>query len=276
MSLKNTQFSFKANPLPYDMGNAGDLIKHGILGEYTNWWIQHFGKMTYIDPFAGRLWQEPINSEVSRRLVSLEETVLFSAQPDYLERYYGSVFIVKNIIDKNHDRGQIFVSDRNSLALQDFISTGLDGIASIGFNPEDAYSILNSDADPKTSLILLDPFDDFAQQADKHFKNITRFIYNQHIPILLFILTNNNTEAFINDCKQQYLKDDFVQISITCPAISNSSVKGESRFKSETLLLLPQNKFHEHISRLKEQIINLYYQLETALETRLTFKIINE
>ena len=29
-----------AQPLPYDMGNAGDLMKHGLLAEFTQWWCR--------------------------------------------------------------------------------------------------------------------------------------------------------------------------------------------------------------------------------------------
>ena len=29
----------KAERLPYDMGNAGDLIKHGLIAEFAEWWL---------------------------------------------------------------------------------------------------------------------------------------------------------------------------------------------------------------------------------------------
>lgn len=52
---------FIAKPLPYTMGNAGDLIKHGLISEFLNWYLKKDHKQTnFYDPFGGRPWQEPI------------------------------------------------------------------------------------------------------------------------------------------------------------------------------------------------------------------------
>jgi hypothetical protein len=41
-NFAKSSFSMKSQPLCYDMGNAGDLLKHGILAEYTQWWCFAF------------------------------------------------------------------------------------------------------------------------------------------------------------------------------------------------------------------------------------------
>ncbi len=49
-----------AASLPYDMGNAGDMIKHGLLAEYVEWWcVSQRKRIKFLDPFGGRPWLEP-------------------------------------------------------------------------------------------------------------------------------------------------------------------------------------------------------------------------
>jgi hypothetical protein len=44
-----------AQPLSYDMGNAGDLLKHGVLAEFIQWWCPlHARRMRFVGPFGGR------------------------------------------------------------------------------------------------------------------------------------------------------------------------------------------------------------------------------
>ena len=41
------------DPLPYDMGNAGDLLKHGVLAEYVRWQCELGLPPRFLDPFGG-------------------------------------------------------------------------------------------------------------------------------------------------------------------------------------------------------------------------------
>ena len=56
------------------MGNAGDLIKHGLLAEFTLWWLQrNKSKFTFLDPFGGRPFVCPPNIKVTERVKSLSK-----------------------------------------------------------------------------------------------------------------------------------------------------------------------------------------------------------
>ena len=39
--------------LPYDMGNAGDLLKHGVLAEFVRWRCESGRPGRFIDLFGG-------------------------------------------------------------------------------------------------------------------------------------------------------------------------------------------------------------------------------
>ena len=61
-----------AQPLPYDMGGIGDLLKHGVLAEFTQWWCQsHTTPLRFVDPFGGRPWVEPPVPRVAERVKAL-------------------------------------------------------------------------------------------------------------------------------------------------------------------------------------------------------------
>lgn len=77
-----------AQPLPYDMGNAGDLLKHGLLAEFTQWWCRLNAKpLRFIDPFGGRPWAVPPVPRVVERVTALAGCALFAAQPHPEVRY---------------------------------------------------------------------------------------------------------------------------------------------------------------------------------------------
>ena len=52
MNAMNTKKAAGAH-LPYEMGNSGDLIKHGVLAEYVRWRHQSGSPVRFIDLFGG-------------------------------------------------------------------------------------------------------------------------------------------------------------------------------------------------------------------------------
>ena len=81
--------------LPYDMGNAGDLLKHGVLAEFVRWQCGLGMPLRFMDPFGGEPWGRPV-PEVERRVRTLEPSALRAAQSDIDEhRYYGSSLLVR-------------------------------------------------------------------------------------------------------------------------------------------------------------------------------------
>ncbi len=67
----------KASKLPYDMGNVGDLFKHGMLAEFVEWWLKHNdNEFVFLDPFAGRPYVLPPHPEVISRMQLLPDCAL--------------------------------------------------------------------------------------------------------------------------------------------------------------------------------------------------------
>ena len=153
----------KAERLPYDMGNAGDLIKHGLLAEFTEWWLSiKKSDFVFLDPFGGRPYVLPPHPEVIRRLHKLSDCALKRAQPDIANRYYGSAKIVKNIATSTDHVAHVKVSDRNQAALDDLLNEKFELIELAGFDRQESFSIIDSKVPAHlASLLLLDPFDDF-------------------------------------------------------------------------------------------------------------------
>ena len=84
--------------LPYDMGNAGDLVKHGVLAEFVRWQCELGIPLRFMDPFGGEPWERPV-PEVARRVRALKGTALHTAQTDIEDgRYYGSAFVVLHAV----------------------------------------------------------------------------------------------------------------------------------------------------------------------------------
>lgn len=82
--------------LPYDMGNAGDLLKHGVLAEFVRWQCELNESFRFIDLFGGEPWNEPVPEEVVRRVRALPSGALRTAQSEIDHgRYYGSGHVVR-------------------------------------------------------------------------------------------------------------------------------------------------------------------------------------
>src|SRR5882724_5503235 len=146
--------------LPYDMGNAGDLVKHGLLAEFTQWWCaQQRRPLRFLDPFAGRSWTSP-KPEVTRRIQALPRCAFFEAQLDPATRYNGSSHVVLYAAQAVGASAEVLVSDRDSEAREALAGDpSIRSLACPGFSPWDGFSILG--AAVEADLVLLDPFADF-------------------------------------------------------------------------------------------------------------------
>ena len=91
-------------PLPYDMGNAGDLLKHGVLAEFVRWQCGLGMPLRFMDPFGGEPWGRPV-PEVGRRVRALPAGSLRAAQSHIDNgRYYGSVLAARLLREKKRVR----------------------------------------------------------------------------------------------------------------------------------------------------------------------------
>ncbi len=253
------QLTFTSQPLPYTMGNGGDLIKHGLLAEFTNWHCREIThSLTYYDPFGGRPWQEPIHDAVSKRLKALDVCPLKAVQSMHSGKYLGSGHIVSQISEQYGNRIEVFSSDKDSAARHDLEASGLNMIRLRGFNPEDGLSILQSSIDnSKYTLMLIDPFYDLENINKNILSKITQKVKIGNTSIALFILY---CDAEINhwyqfkEIQESSIKGNINCISLQCEAIENSIICGESKFHSSIILYTHMNYPIDKLNILSENI----------------------
>ncbi|WP_455200365.1 hypothetical protein, partial [Kaarinaea lacus] len=239
----------KAQQLPYDMGNAGDFIKHGLIAEYVEWWLTiSKSDFVFLDPFAGRPYVVQPHYEVLRRMQKIPGSALMRGQVDAAKRYYGSGTLVKNITANANRKAVIKVSDRNLIAMEDLLEEGFESIQFDGFDTQESFSIINCEVPANSvSLMLLDPFDDFLPNyAESVVPRLGEFISVCQVPVALFVLCKDWDDDYGSrwqQLRERFQSSSLVQFSLVCPKMPNSNVKGERHFNSESLLLLPNGYY---------------------------------
>ena len=93
------------------MGNAGDLLKHGVLAEVVRWQCEQGIQLRFIDLFGGEPWKEPVSPEVARRVRGLATVCALRAAQTGIEdgRYYGSGWVVRHVGTAATGRGTVRV-----------------------------------------------------------------------------------------------------------------------------------------------------------------------
>ncbi|GAX60269.1 hypothetical protein SCALIN_C10_0029 [Candidatus Scalindua japonica] len=264
------KFELIAHPLPYTMGNGGDLIKHGLLAEFTDWHCREIPhSLTYYDPFGGRPWQEPVHDAVSKRIKTLEACPLKEVQSIHSEKYLGSGHIVSQISKQYENKITVFSSDSDSAARQDLEASGLNLIRLRGFNLEDGLSILQGSIDrSKHALILIDPFYDLENINKKILDKIIRKVKEDNTSIALFVLYYNaeiNLWSQFKKINENLTGDSFNYISLQCDAIENSTIEGESKFHSSIILYTHNNYPNDKLNILSENVSKFSRNLTKAV-----------
>jgi hypothetical protein len=268
----------KAERLPYDMGNAGDFIKHGLIAEFTEWWLSiNKSDFVFIDPFGGRPYVSPPHTGVIRRLQQLPDCALKRGQPEIANRYFGSAKLVKNISTKVKRNVIIKVSDRNQKAMEDLLNEGFEPIQFDGFDSKNSFSIVDCKLSKhEISLLLLDPFDDFlSQYADSVIPRLAEIVSTWRVPVLVFVLCEDwESEAGLKwqQLQDRFLLPDLMQFSLACQKISNSMIEGETNLNSEAVLLLPYGYGEGHLDQLFNQLQKFSVNLSHVLERDVVFK----
>ena len=268
----------KAERLPYDMGNAGDFIKHGLIAEFTEWWLSiNKSDFVFIDPFGGRPYVSPPHSGVIRRLQQLPDCALKRGQPEIANRYYGSANLVRNIVTKVNRNVVIKVSDRNQKAMEDLLNEGFEPIQFDGFDSQNSFSIIDCKLSKhEVSLLLLDPFDDFlSQYADSVIHWLAGTVSTLRVPVLVFVLCKDwESEAGLKwqQLQARFLLPDLMQFSLACSQISESIIKGETNFNSEAVLLLPPGYGEEYLDQLTNRLQNFSVKISNVLKRDVVFK----
>ena len=262
--------------LRYDMGNAGDIIKHGVLAEFAEWWN---GPLRFADPFGGRPWGVAKKEVREQRMWPIRNSgcALWRAQEvnnrivdGGLEKYYGSSHVVLNVV---RESATVFASDYDKLTRNDLRAAGrireLRGLSStlkliedeIGiYDPRDGYSILNPECAKDFNLILIDPYADFLRDelaaiADKseengNFHKIKEAIHlNDHLWAAVFVLMKGDDQVrTYNKLREEWFKECF--IALRCPRFQGRKVPaGESDYDMEILLV--SKRLADNASRIK-------------------------
>ena len=222
----------KKAKLPYDVGNAGDFLKHGLLAEFTEWWCETRNRpIRFLDPFAGRPWEQP-NLEVVRRLDALGPCALKRAQTAE-GRYYGSSYVVLNAALASNCRATILISDRDPVAVSDF-GAQFEAIEVPGFDPVDAFSILR--APVEADLLLLDPFGRFLlDEAPSIIPQLPRIA--GEMATVLFVLNldpRNRIGRDYDKLRREFLRHAWC---FHCPQVRGTAVKGEDKYQVDLWLI---------------------------------------
>jgi len=266
----------KAEPLPYNMGNSGDLIKHGMIAEFTEWSCRHNQKpFVFYDPFGGRPWIETPHKKVTERMKKLKDCALANAQPEPDIRYYGSGHIVKNVAHYAGCSAKVLVSDRNKDALDDLTKSGLERISHKDFNPEDGYSLLGCNLSKNnTSLLLLDPFSDFLESSTQLVPKIVNFVGETEVAVALFVLSDDSMSVVyreFNKLRESESIDSIFQLSFSCLQLINTGIGGEEKYRSEIILFLPAKYKNSQLEELKNNLKNYAGLLTQVLGQEIQF-----
>ena len=287
--------------LKYEMGNLGDIIKHGLLAELTEWWcVQgHTSPMVFADTFAGCPWGgSPL---VTSRLLNLAEATrgnaaLFRAytegKPGWEKypRYLGSTHLVKRIRDNHNKKISLVVSDNDPNARSNLAASGLPVTQ---LSPDwDGFAILDDAvfAKHKPNVILLDPYGMFLRdEFHRQFSTLRRIAElteaNQNLWVVLFVLdmwpeigkkhrhTVQETHDFYTAFRDTLFKGKGVYFH--CPKARESRIKGESTYDAEVLLVSKklENKDAPSIKELLQRLRQFSKTAAAALEKEQGLKL---
>jgi hypothetical protein len=258
-----------AQPLPYDMGGAGDLLKHGVLAEFTQWWCQrHTTPLRFADPFGGRPWMAPSVPRVIERVKALAGFALFTAQPHLEARYYGSGHLVRHAAQAVGQQAEVLVSDGDPAARHDLVTSDLTALQHPGFDPANGFSILTTEID--ADLVLIDPFAPFLwEEAPMVLPQVGTV--SRRMAIVVFVLIQDPMN--VDGRRYTTLKAHHLAHAWTlhCPALHHTGVKGESKYASEVLLVAPQLLAQPAAATLQDQLARYARRLTEVLEAPVRF-----
>ncbi|MHB8841257.1 MAG: hypothetical protein ACYC56_05630 [Candidatus Aquicultor sp.] len=270
----------KSKPLPYTMGNGGDLIKHGLLAEFINWHCRTTSeRLAFYDPFGGRPWQELIHEIVAKRIKKLDPCPLKSAQQDCIQGYYGSGHLVAQISAANDNKVSIYSSDKDADARCDLANTGLEVISLAGFDHNDGYSIIDCEfSDTEDALILIDPFYDLANINKNVLEKIIQKVTNGKISIALYVLyadSDSEIEHWNNFKKMQNsltAAGSVSYVSLKCKTIGNSPISGESNYHSYISLYTHKYYSEQDLVELHKAVEDFSINLAGAIGCQIKYQ----
>lgn len=234
-------------PLPYRMGNAGDLLKHGVLAEFVRWRIETGGRVRLLDLFAGEPSDDSSPPEVLSRLEALSPCALVDAQGETGEGHYlGSAKLVRHLGERigNH-KVEVYAGDADPGRRQRLGAAGLQSLDALPACPKspagqkdyDAYAFLSAyiDVAEAQDLVLIDPFADFLpEKAETVIPQIAQLA--KRATVLLFAL---NQDPY-NEVGEHFdaLLDGYLPgaVILTVPPLRTSRIDGEKGYYADIVL----------------------------------------
>ena len=238
--------------LRYDMGNAGDIIKHGILAEFARWWIEEGQKLRYADPFGGRPWggsKPAVKNRLSRFKNS--NCALWKAQKESQSvasggLYYGSSHVVLNTAQERVD---VFADDADKIARADLKASGLHIISDeLPDYRGNGYSILQPAIlkAGQYNLILIDPHADFLRTELSHPKEKGQFSKikdaiedpaNCDLWVAIFVLMDNDHREEYESRRKHFFCGHGIALRCPCMPVQEDQPDGEHHYDMEILLV---------------------------------------
>ena len=230
--------------LPYDMGNAGDLLKHGVLAEFVRWRCELGRPGRFIDLFGG----EPEGlalPEVATRVRALPDGALRAAQKDIDSRvYYGSGFVARHAAGIAGRSGiRVLTSDRDPERRERLREAGFSmldeefprcGVRSGGYDAWDAFAEIAPVLDDD-DLVLLDPYSEFLR--DKAQSVVPQMAEAAaRGAVLLFALNefpDDEDGQRFHELLERHVPGAW---RMTCPRLPWIGVRGESKYHVDVVL----------------------------------------
>lgn len=242
--------------LPYNMGNAGDLLKHGVLAELLlN--RQKFSpdqSIRFLDLFGGQPISRNTPKEIIRRVEKLSDCALKDGQTEIsFGNYHGSGMLVQTLGTKLGIQVSVFTSDRNEYRRVALHKAGLPPLQNefpelgdpAGY---DAYKTLEVIQEKVfgNDVILLDPFADFLKPSggrgsENRAESVLPIIgkISESSTVLLFVLNLNPFNRYgrrFDELLAKYLNCAYM---MTCPPINSSNVAGKCKYYADLVLAGP-------------------------------------
>ena len=275
--------------LRYDMGNAGDIIKHGVLAEFVQWWLQDRKTFRYADPFGGRPWGMA-KSQAAARVESMHKqgfALGFAQRAEEqlaskhgITTYYGSSHVVMNICGK---RATVFADDVDKLAREDLRESGVQIISASrefpNYSPDNGYAILDYAAKASLDMVLVDPYKEFmggefsrqgrvsGSPMEARFANIVKATEkpeNKNLWVAVFVLDWEDVEDEYRKFRKDVLGN--CAVGLRCDRLGkHKRLDGEKSYDMEIVLVSNQLRQTSPDDRTRELLQRLL-KLEDGVE----------
>ena len=236
----------RSTTLCYTMGNAGDLLKHGVLAEFIRWRCGLDKPVRFLDLFGGEPFGDEIPPEIGKRIHALSGSALREAQLEIGEhRYYGSGKVAQKVAESmGCSDVRVFTGDRDFERCERLRASDLrmldEVIPNCGIDngSYDAYAVF-----PKIihkaheeDLVLIDDFGCFL--PDKAETTIPQMEAMANSATVLLFALNLDPRNKVGKCFEKLLAKHLRGAwRMTCPKLPPTrGVRGESKYSAEVLL----------------------------------------